>query len=148
MSGNGRPTGGPPSTRPTRRSLAAFRKIRAEGVRRTATIPVCRQPRFRAKSSRAARIYARRITAAVTGRRLVMQKTWTRPQAIWDSDVSFGGEAEGLQLCDRRNLAMKVSRKLWLGLLGGVAAVSLASAPASAQQQQKPNILFIMGDDI
>ena len=43
---------------------------------------------------------------------------------------------------------MKVSRKLWLSLLGGVAAVSLASAPASAQQQQKPNILFIMGDDI
>ena len=43
---------------------------------------------------------------------------------------------------------MKVSRKLWLGLLGGVATVSLASAPASAQQQQKPNILFIMGDDI
>jgi hypothetical protein len=32
---------------------------------------------------------------------------------------------------------MKVSRKLWLGLLGGVAAVSLASAPASAQQQQE-----------
>src|SRR5215471_10495806 len=43
---------------------------------------------------------------------------------------------------------MKVSRKLWLGLLAGVAAVSMASAPASAQQQQKPNILFIMGDDI
>src|SRR5437016_1430220 len=43
---------------------------------------------------------------------------------------------------------MKGSRKLWLGLLAGVAAVSLASAPASAQQQQKPNILFIMGDDI
>jgi arylsulfatase A-like enzyme len=43
---------------------------------------------------------------------------------------------------------MKGSRKLWLGLLAGVAAVSLANAPASAQQQQKPNILFIMGDDI
>jgi arylsulfatase A-like enzyme len=43
---------------------------------------------------------------------------------------------------------MKGSRKLWLGLLAGVGAVSLASAPASAQQQQKPNILFIMGDDI
>jgi arylsulfatase A-like enzyme len=26
--------------------------------------------------------------------------------------------------------------------------VMLASAPASAQQQQKPNILVIMGDDI
>jgi arylsulfatase A-like enzyme len=43
---------------------------------------------------------------------------------------------------------MKVSRKLWLGLLAGVATFSLASAPASAQQIQKPNILFIMGDDI
>jgi arylsulfatase len=43
---------------------------------------------------------------------------------------------------------MKVSRKLWLGLLAGVAAVSMAGAPASAQQQQKPNIVFIMGDDI
>src|SRR5437660_10382212 len=28
------------------------------------------------------------------------------------------------------------------------AAVTAASMPASAQQQQKPNILFIMGDDI
>src|ERR1700738_5002644 len=43
---------------------------------------------------------------------------------------------------------MKVSRKCWLGLLAGVAAVSMASAPAFAQEQQKPNILFIMGDDI
>ena len=43
---------------------------------------------------------------------------------------------------------MKASRKLWLSLLAGAAAVSMASAPASAQQQQKPNILFIMGDDI
>ena len=43
---------------------------------------------------------------------------------------------------------MKVSRKLWLGLLAGVATFSMASATASAQQQQKPNIVFIMGDDI
>ena len=43
---------------------------------------------------------------------------------------------------------MKVSRKLWFGLLAGVAAVTVTSIPASAQQQQKPNILFIMGDDI
>jgi len=43
---------------------------------------------------------------------------------------------------------MKVSRKLWLGLLAGTAAISMASAPASAQQQPKPNIVFIMGDDI
>ena len=39
-------------------------------------------------------------------------------------------------------------RKLFLGLLAGVAIVLGAVVPASAQQQQKPNILFIMGDDI
>jgi hypothetical protein len=63
-----------------------------------------------------------------------MRKTWTRPQAIWDSDASFEREAEGpLKLRDRRTLAMKGSRKLWLSLLAGVAAISIASAPASAQ---------------
>ena len=40
---------------------------------------------------------------------------------------------------------MKVRRQLWLGLLAGVAAVTVASSQASAQQEQKPNILFIMG---
>jgi hypothetical protein len=37
--------------------------------------------------------------------------------------------------------------KIWLGLLALLAALMTASVPASAQQQ-KPNILFIMGDDI
>ena len=41
------------------------------------------------------------------------------------------------------------SRTIWLGLLALFAAMMAASTPASAQQQQaKPNILFIMGDDI
>jgi arylsulfatase A-like enzyme len=43
---------------------------------------------------------------------------------------------------------MSVTRTIWLGLLALVAAVAVANAPATAQQQQKPNILFIMGDDI
>jgi arylsulfatase A-like enzyme len=43
---------------------------------------------------------------------------------------------------------MKIARKLWLGLLVLFAVVAMASMPAAAQQQQKPNILFIMGDDI
>jgi arylsulfatase A-like enzyme len=43
---------------------------------------------------------------------------------------------------------MKISRKLWLGLLAGVAAMTVANSQASAQQEQKPNILFIMGYDI
>jgi arylsulfatase len=43
---------------------------------------------------------------------------------------------------------MKIAGKLWLALLALLAAVSAVSIPAAAQQQQKPNIVFIMGDDI
>ena len=42
---------------------------------------------------------------------------------------------------------MNVFRKFWPVLLTLLAAVILVSGPAAAQQQ-KPNILFIMGDDI
>src|SRR6266700_684936 len=42
---------------------------------------------------------------------------------------------------------MNTMRRLALGLLALFAAVTAAAAPAAAQQQ-KPNILFIMGDDI
>jgi hypothetical protein len=41
---------------------------------------------------------------------------------------------------------MKFSRWLWLALLALIAPM-MGSMPASAQQP-KPNILFIMGDDI
>src|SRR5262249_23812246 len=43
-----------------------------------------------------------------------------------------------------RKQAMRMTRKFFLGLLASFAAMTAASA----QQQQKPNILFIMGDDI
>ena len=43
---------------------------------------------------------------------------------------------------------MRVAKYIWLGLLASIAAITAASMPAAAQQQQKPNILFIMGDDI
>jgi arylsulfatase len=42
---------------------------------------------------------------------------------------------------------MTFSTRLWLGLLALVVPMMMGSLPASAQQQ-KPNILFIMGDDI
>jgi arylsulfatase A-like enzyme len=42
---------------------------------------------------------------------------------------------------------MKTAQKLWLGTLVLLAVAIAAVAPASAQEQ-KPNILFIMGDDI
>ena len=44
---------------------------------------------------------------------------------------------------------MIVRKKVWLGLLGSFIAMMVAIAPASAQQQQRrPNILVIMGDDV
>ena len=43
---------------------------------------------------------------------------------------------------------MSIVRYIWLGLLASIAAITAASMPAAAQQPQKPNILFIMGDDI
>ena len=42
---------------------------------------------------------------------------------------------------------MKIMRKLWLGMFALLAAVMAAGAPVSAQQQ-RPNIIVIMGDDV
>ncbi len=42
---------------------------------------------------------------------------------------------------------MNASRYIWRSLLASLTAIMVAGAPASAQQQ-KPNILVIMGDDI
>jgi hypothetical protein len=42
---------------------------------------------------------------------------------------------------------MKVSRKLWLGLLASAVAVTALSSQAVAQQQKRPNIVMLMSDD-
>jgi arylsulfatase A-like enzyme len=42
---------------------------------------------------------------------------------------------------------MKVSRKLWLGLFAGVAALTTVSSDALAQQAKRPNIVMLMTDD-
>jgi hypothetical protein len=42
---------------------------------------------------------------------------------------------------------MKIGRKLWLGLLAGVAALSAVSSDAFAQQAKRPNIVMLMSDD-
>jgi arylsulfatase A-like enzyme len=42
---------------------------------------------------------------------------------------------------------MSMARNIWFGLLASIVAAMVTSIPAAAQQQ-KPNILFIMGDDI
>jgi arylsulfatase len=46
------------------------------------------------------------------------------------------------------DLIMKICRIAVLGILALFGALSVTPAPASAQEQKKPNILFIMGDDI
>src|SRR5580704_11947965 len=43
---------------------------------------------------------------------------------------------------------MNITAKIHLGLLAALAAMTVANPPAIAQQPQKPNIMFIMGDDI
>jgi hypothetical protein len=47
-----------------------------------------------------------------------------------------------------RGQAMSMTKRFCLGLLASLVVVTAASTPVTAQQQQKPNILFIMGDDI
>src|SRR5262245_13135529 len=70
--------------------------------------------------------------------------------ASMPSRRTFGVTVTGRRLPARfrqtelRKQAMRMSKNLCLGLLASFAAMTAASA----QQQQKPNILFIMGDDI
>src|SRR5262249_39932560 len=47
-----------------------------------------------------------------------------------------------------RPRAMKMHQKLWLSLFGAFVVAAGTPQHASAQAQNKPNILFIMGDDI
>jgi arylsulfatase A-like enzyme len=43
---------------------------------------------------------------------------------------------------------MSITRRTWLSLLASVAAVTVASAPAAAQQPKKPNIVFMLTDNL
>jgi arylsulfatase A-like enzyme len=43
---------------------------------------------------------------------------------------------------------MRMSRRAWLGLLASAAAVTVAAAPTAAQQPKKPNIVFILMDNL
>src|SRR5437588_12017320 len=52
------------------------------------------------------------------------------------------------ELRNWRKWIMKIRHRKWLNLLACTVAVTAAGAQASAQEQQKPNILFVMGDDI
>jgi hypothetical protein len=56
--------------------------------------------------------------------------------------------ADLFQAAHRELAAMSMTRRSWLGLLASVAAVTVASTPAAAQQTQKPNVVFILADNV
>src|SRR5215470_4594386 len=69
------------------------------------------------------------------------------------SQNSVGGRGRRLRLgasaADIEERAtMSKFRTIWGALVVMCITITIASVPASAQQGQKPNILFIMGDDI
>jgi arylsulfatase len=43
---------------------------------------------------------------------------------------------------------MSVTRRTWLGLLASVAVVTALDTPTLAQQSQKPNVVFILADNV
>jgi arylsulfatase A-like enzyme len=43
---------------------------------------------------------------------------------------------------------MSMTRRTWLGLLASVAAVTVAATPGAAQQPKKPNIVFMLMDNL
>jgi arylsulfatase A-like enzyme len=48
----------------------------------------------------------------------------------------------------RQGRKMNLAKTIWLGVSALFAATVVANAPASAQQQQRPNIVIIWGDDV
>jgi hypothetical protein len=71
-------------------------------------------------------------------RPIVMTFFWTTAWRIVAADLLFATNG---------GTVMKVRRKLWFGLLAGVAALTAMSSEASAQQQNRPNIVMLMTDD-
>jgi arylsulfatase len=43
---------------------------------------------------------------------------------------------------------MSMTRRTWLGLLASVSVVPALYTPALAQQSQKPNVVFILADNV
>ena len=43
---------------------------------------------------------------------------------------------------------MSMTRRTWLGLLASFAAVTVVATPADAQQPKKPNIVFMLMDNL
>jgi arylsulfatase A-like enzyme len=66
---------------------------------------------------------------------------------IWSTGWRIVAAGQTRFLRDYGGTGMKVRRKLWFGLLAGVAALTAMSSDALAQQQKRPNIVMLMTDD-
>src|SRR5690349_7387944 len=66
---------------------------------------------------------------------------------IWSTGWRIVAAGQTRFLRDYGRTGMKVRRKLWFGLLAGVAALTAMSSDALAQQQKRPNIVMLMTDD-
>src|SRR5215831_11213887 len=64
---------------------------------------------------------------------------------------SVNAAVRGVLICKlsiRRKQIMRTGRSIAIGVLALFVALTVASPQATAQQQQRPNIVFIMGGDI
>ena len=167
MSGNGPPTGSRRSTRPTRRKPCCIpdnpRGAAEDDELRPASAATSR---FRARCSKAARIFARRTTAAAIARPRAMRE----PVDTSTSHIGFrcvirtGSETcptdepretkprlqQASRASDRRSICCSPAPRLRpLRHCGsGARPRRLAQAQQPAASGRPPNILVIMGDDV
>src|SRR5262245_44603120 len=154
----------------TRQRRAVSRRTRAADGRTPATTRRCPTSRFPGKSSKAARIFARRAIAAATGRLRATRSQSTRPRATSGSDASgeeplthHNEESNAMSDCILVNRPPNIRESLrktlsglharsCAALIGAATLMSLslsgsASAQAQPPAQQKPNIIMIISDD-
>src|ERR1700733_2007416 len=96
---------------------AVFRRTRAAGASRQATIPACPTSGFLARCSRAVRICVRRITAGATARPHVTRSRWTHRRAMWDSAALFVNRHRRDDRCRTAKLGLMPKLVLVLGAL-------------------------------
>src|SRR5262245_15079139 len=154
----------------TRQRRAVSRRTRAADGRTPATTRRCPTSRFPGKSSKAARIFARRTIAAATGRLRATRSQSTRPRATSGSDASgeeplthHNKESNAMSDCILVNTPPNIRESLrktlsglharsCAALIGAATLLSLsASGSACAQAQppaqQRPHIILNMSDD-
>ena len=69
-------------------------------------------------------------------------------EALLQRPTAVTAEGDIYNLTCNGEIDDEQEQEIWLALLASLASAMAAVVPACAQQQQKPNILVIMADDI